>query len=763
MADIEVVKKFSEIQKEKDPAVQDYTEKMMTSDNFANPLEQVLNINRAVKGIGEKTAQSLASLARAQLLYFSVKNLVQGMTSAQIRRAIYASGAVRGQAGKLTDYKNASNELVQSRLHGEGFLTNYELLPGELNILKDQIIWWSSAGENSAKTHIAISGMEQVLKDNKIPYEKNDALSITEKFQEWASNPVNRDRAIEVKSDIKQNNNTVSDVSSMARSQVPFMQRFGFGSMKTYGIGQVTQNLQDLATIVDRAVRKDKVSGEQTHKAISRVAVQFGGFAVVSAVASAVWKSTQPEPENEEEKKELDRQAEAIGKAVGGQAYGNPVATFKGLFTGILSNTGLAPVQAAADIAQAISIFASSDKESFRAGLNELVRSTLKNSAMGKTIDLGTGILSGDSLQTIFAEALGSVSRENQTRAGMATGKSTDSRGEFARNLLGYNTDNAIEQMIYKEFEKSKIAQKYDLDRESIPVEMISLVTKIWSDNARSLGQPGKIIEGVTKYNDNVIEQQYVANVVNASRDVKSFEDLTASILGAGKGMDKARTDIKNANDAYEKILGETWITFGIDNNLPLYDKLEILRTKNQVAYNNTVAGLAKSLKYMGEVKDGSAKVAQEEDMKAMYKSDPNVDAAISELNGTAPLSVAVIDQINSGLSSFQNDIGTIGLEAAKKKFAQVEVMNKMINGVSLYTDTYEKALANGTFQYDGLIKAMEDNGYKDFKKDFPITTELIHRGLILRGETELKPTGGTLPVGDTMPTTTPAPTITTN
>lgn len=394
MADIEVVKKFSEIQKEKDPAVQDYTEKMMTSDNFANPLEQVLNINRAVKGIGEKTAQSLASLARTQLLYFSVKNLVQGMTSAQIRRAIYASGAVRGQAGKLTDYKNASNELVQSRLHGEGFLTNYELLPGETNVLKDQIIWWSSAGENSAKTHIAISGMEQVLKDNKIPYEKNDALSITEKFQEWASNPVNRDRAIEVKSDIKQNNNTVSDVSSMARSQVPFMQRFGFGSMKTYGIGQVTQNLQDLATIVDRVVRKDKVSGEQTHKAISRVAVQFGGFAVVSAVASAVWKSTQPEPENEEEKKELDRQAEAIGKAVGGQAYGNPVATFKGLFTGILSNTGLAPVQAAADIAQAISIFASSDKESYRSGLNELVRSTLKNSAIGKTIDLGTGILS---------------------------------------------------------------------------------------------------------------------------------------------------------------------------------------------------------------------------------------------------------------------------------------------------------------------------------------------------------------------------------
>jgi len=54
--------------------------------------------------------------------------------------------------------------------------------------------------------------------------------------------------------------------------------------------------------------------------------------------------------------------------------------------------------------------------------------------------------------------------------------------------------------------------------------------------------------------------------------------------------------------------------------------------------------------------------------------------------------------------------------------------MNKILNGVSLYSDTYEKALANGTFQYDGAIKAMEDNGYKDFKKDFPITTELIHR-----------------------------------
>jgi len=263
--------------------------------------------------------------------------------------------------------------------------------------------------------------MEQVLKDNKVAYEKNDALSITDKFQEWASNPVNRDRAIEIKSDIKQNNNTVSDVSSMARSQVPFMQRFGFGSMKTYGIGQVTQNLQDLGTIVDRVVRPDKVSGEQAHKAISRAAVQFGGYVMVATIASAVWKSTQPEPKDEEEKKELDRQAEAIGNAVGGQAYGNPIATFKNLFTGILSNTGLAPVQAAADIAQVLAIFGSNDKESYRAGLNELVRSTLKNSAIGKTIDMGTGILSEKSLQKIFAESLGSVNRENQTRAGMAT------------------------------------------------------------------------------------------------------------------------------------------------------------------------------------------------------------------------------------------------------------------------------------------------------------------------------------------------------
>lgn len=112
--------------------------------------------------------------------------------------------------------------------------------------------------------------------------------------------------------------------------------------------------------------------------------------------------------------------------------------------------------------------------------------------------------------------------------------------------------------------------------------------------------------------------------------------------------MYKAREDIKKANDTYEKILGETWITFGIDNNLPLYDKLEILRTKNPVAYNNTVAGLAKSLKYMSNIKDGTAKFSQEEDMKAMYASDPNVDAAISELNGTAPNSVAAIEQINS-------------------------------------------------------------------------------------------------------------------
>lgn len=125
--------------------------------------------------------------------------------------------------------------------------------------------------------------MEQALKDAGVPYTKNDALSITDEFQKWASHKPNkdktiddmrkefqaknipldpstetkvyeawkneapnRDRTIEIKSEIKQNNNTVSDVSSMARSQVPFMQRFGFGSMKTYGIGQVTQNLQDI-------------------------------------------------------------------------------------------------------------------------------------------------------------------------------------------------------------------------------------------------------------------------------------------------------------------------------------------------------------------------------------------------------------------------------------------------------------------------------------------------------------------------------------
>jgi len=227
---------------------------------------------------------------------------------------MYASGAVKGQAGKFTDYKNADNELVQSRLHGEGFLTNYELLPGQSSALKDQIIWWSSAGENSAKTHIALSGMEQALKDNNVPYTKDDAISITEKFQEWASIPENRDRAIEIKSDIKQNNNTVSDVSSMARSQVPFMQRFGFGSMKTYGIGQVTQNLQDIGAITERAIRgKGKISNEQTAKAASRLGVQLGGYALIAATVSQLWKASQPETDNEDE---LDRQAEAIGNAV---------------------------------------------------------------------------------------------------------------------------------------------------------------------------------------------------------------------------------------------------------------------------------------------------------------------------------------------------------------------------------------------------------------------------------------------------------------
>lgn len=266
-------------------------------------------------------------------------------------------------------------------------------------------------------------------------------------------------------------------------------------------------------------------------------------------------------------------------------------------------------------------------------------------------------------------------------------------------------------------------------------------MTRIWTDNARSFGQSGKIFEGVSKYNENIIRQQYVANVINASRDIKTFSDLLATVPGAGKGLDKAREDIKTANDSYEKLLDETWVTFGIDNSLPVAQKLEILRTKNLVAYNNTVAGIAKSLMYMGKVKDGSTKYSQEEAMKNMYGSDASVDAAISELNGTAPNSVAVIDQINSGLTGFTKDIGEIGLEEAKKKFAYVEAMNKLVSGVSQYTDTYEKALANGTFQYDQVVKAMEDNGYKDFKKDYPITSELIRRGLELRGETQLKPT----------------------
>ena len=191
-------------------------------------------------------------------------------------------------------------------------------------------------------------------------------------------------------------------------------------------------------------------------------------------------------------------------------------------------------------------------------------------------------------------------------------------------------------------------------------------------------------------------------------------------------------------------------MTFGIDNSLPVAQKLEILRTKNPVAYNNTVAGIAKSLMYMGKVKDGTAKFSQEEAMKNMYSSDSSVDAAISELNGTAPNSVAVIDQINSGLTAFTSDIGEIGLDEAKKKFAYVEAMNKMMNDVSLYSDTYEKALANGTFQYDQVVKAMEDNGYKDFKKDYPITAELIRRGLELRGETQLTPVAGKFPDGGT-------------
>jgi len=373
--------------------------------------------------------------------------------------------------------------------------------------------------------------------------------------------------------------------------------------------------------------------------------------------------------------------------------------------------------------------------------MNELIRSTVKNSAIGKTIDATAGILSGESLQKIFADALGSVSRENQTRSGVSTGKKTDSRAEFAGNLLGYNTDNAIEQMIYTNFEKSKIAQEYGLKADGIPVGILSTLTRIYTDNARSLGQPGKVFEGVTKYNDNVILQQYVANVINASRDIKTFSDLLASVPGSGKGLDKAREDVKSANDSYEKLLDDTWVTFGIDNSLPVAQKLEILRTKNPVAYNNTVAGIAKSLMYMNKVKDGTAKYSQDEAMKNMYKSDANVDAAISELNGTAPNSVAVIDQINSGLTQFTSDIGEIGLDEAKKKFAYVEAMNKMMNGVSLYSDTYEKALANGTFQYDQVVKTMEDNGYKDFKKDYPITAELIRRGLELRGETQLKPT----------------------
>ena len=164
--------------------------------------------------------------------------------------------------------------------------------------------------------------------------------------------------------------------------------------------------------------------------------------------------------------------------------------------------------------------------------MNELIRSTMKNSALGKTLDTTAGIITGESLQKLFADALGSVNRENQTRSGVATGKKTDSRTEFLGNLLGYNTDNAIEQMIYSNFEKSKIAQEYGLSVDSIPVGMMTTLTRIWTDNARSLGQPGKIFEGVSKYNENIIRQQYVANVIHASRDVKTFSDLLASVPG---------------------------------------------------------------------------------------------------------------------------------------------------------------------------------------------------------------------------------------
>lgn len=748
-----IFKAFDELGQSKDPKVKAFVEWLYNNNGYQNVLEQSMGLgwieskSKIVQWI-----QKTSWLSAKALLYGSVSNLVQAITSGTVKTLILWNNPFRWTSLLRIKNPETKNIFQKYGIAQEFELSSAKDLAGNKNVA----LFSGTPIENAQKIAVALPIMKSTVEKLWTP----EQISNIKKWgvdaiaKEFDSIIKSSDTSVEnqIMDLIYERTNYIGNVSSNARSSIWVLNKLWFTALKTFStnrIWQIQQNI--LKTISGKEISNmDAMFNEGKFQKLDQVSKGR-----ISAAAKIMWpllaayavSELYQQDNNDEKKKWLIK---AQWDQIANQFVWNDYVLIRDYIANLTSSTLNLPADFIKQLWEALMlIYKQKDKsEASKLGIEKLISFLLTKTAPWKLINQSTAIASWETAWTKLADFLQVPNLEKQTAKMNAKWFWISTPQEAFAELMWVRSDTATQNYIYGLMQDAKVDEKYK-DMPEIAKMFVSWVWDTYNKTARNLDtfalNPYSY-QDMWKYNDQLVEENYVwatlrnrdnnPNLSTFLQKVWIEDSLKNSIIEAKWGnLDKMRI----ANNQIEKVINQNMLTNYIEwENFSEY--LNNLEEQNPKWFNNFIGGIALTKKYIDENPeiDFSDKWVVQ-DIKWFFKdSTTNIDAAVSDFSWKAPLSTGLTESLQQWLMQFQDKLGQKwGIEEAKKSLWDVQRIFDIILNNSKHTDWIIAATALKSTELKEILTAMREKGYKTFDKDFPILTNIIKRWLELRWEVE--------------------------
>lgn len=539
---------------------------------------------------------------------------------------------------------------VHEALAAYGFMPDYQPFDttpsGKVMKWAEWIVAESSGRrlELAAKASYALNDMRNTLLRNGINPWRN-AESITKAWQEWASNPKNKEKFLIEQDRIQENLSWMGESTIFNKSMIDGVRKTNFQALTWYANGQVNKiltNIWRLTTIIES-------TGWQRAQSFWQLAWDLAIWGAISAVAAEYIMSQDPEIDEEA--------AWNLWNAYANRSIGNAPMLWYGVATGITNS----PIWLTLDIATDIislwtnSILFDLEEWEFEQRLQIIADKLIKSQWGIKTINEATG----NAVSEWLADTMGTVSTTEMTRSGKASWQKNEWWREWWERVFWMNTDSALINMMYNNVAKEWVYNYLDskwiqnwLYRESLASVMTFLnnfrkdITRPLNDAINSISWKEQWMDAAAIYamwntyrklSDDDTLQSYMGKL-NIDQNFISLisQEIQALYLTEAK-----------ANVKWWQITLQNGNTINLEKDFG--KSMEYLEKENPKLFNDIISSMSRmaveSNKAEFEAKKSNVDYIKEKIFKPSTMLDDAVIASIAETN---PNSTAVAQAVTN-------------------------------------------------------------------------------------------------------------------